>query len=96
MKVKNINGTSDTNCKCGSWLEHWEEFSGWIATFCIEKNCAKLATDGAHVQIANSLDYNWYIIPLCREHNKSILQITISNGHKLVPANKKETCEKDK
>ena len=24
---KNISGTSQNNCNCGSWLEHWEKFS---------------------------------------------------------------------
>ena len=28
MKVKNLNGTSQRTCKCGSWLKHWEKFSG--------------------------------------------------------------------
>ncbi len=25
MKIKNINGTSDNTCTCGSWLKHWEK-----------------------------------------------------------------------
>ncbi len=28
--VRNINGTSDTTCKCGSWLKHWG-VDDWIA-----------------------------------------------------------------
>jgi len=34
MKIKNINGTSQTTCACGSWLKHWEKFSGQTVTYC--------------------------------------------------------------
>ena len=27
MKVTNINGTSEYDCSCGSWLKHWEKFN---------------------------------------------------------------------
>ncbi len=36
MKIKNINGTSQAKCSCGSWLKHWQNFSG-------ELECAWLA-----------------------------------------------------
>lgn len=42
MKVKNINGTSDSICECESWLDHWKKFSGQSPpTYCSEKNCTK-------------------------------------------------------
>jgi len=93
-KVKNINGTSDNTCKCGSWLKHWEKFSGQTTTYCTEKSCLETELLGAHVQKADSIDNNWYIIPLCKTHNKSTGTIDISDTYTLVSANKKETCEK--
>ena len=27
MRVNNINGTSDNSCNCGSWLDHWKNYS---------------------------------------------------------------------
>jgi hypothetical protein len=38
-KIKNINGTSDNDCSCGSWMKHWEKFSGQTTQFCTEKSC---------------------------------------------------------
>jgi hypothetical protein len=94
-KVKNINGTSDNTCKCGSWLRHWEIFSNQKASFCSESACTKGATVGAHVQKSDSTDNKWYIVPLCGDHNALKGQeIYISDYTILVSANKSETCEK--
>lgn len=94
MKIKNINGTSDTTCKCGSWLKHWEKFSGQTTKCCQANSCAKTDVVGAHVQKATGSDNKWYIYPLCTEHNKHKGELEVSNSYKLVSANKKETCEK--
>ena len=48
MIVKNLNGTSQRTCKCGSWLKHWENFSGRSAKKC--SVCGKNAEVGGHVQ----------------------------------------------
>ncbi len=93
-KIKNINGTSDTTCKCGSWLKHWEKFSGQTTQYCTEIKCTNKDLVGAHVQKADSTDNNWYIIPLCNSHNQSTGIMEVSDSYKLVSANKKETCDK--
>ena len=94
MKIKNINGTSQTTCSCGSWLKHWGKFSGQIITYCPVKNCLDKNLVGAHVQKANSSDNKWYIYPLCNSHNQSTGELEVLDIFKLVSANKKETCEK--
>ena len=94
IRVKNINGTSNTTCKCGSWLKHWKNFSGQITICCIEPSCTNIKLVGAHVQKANSTDNEWYIIPLCKEHNKNQDELDVLDTYALVSANKKETCEK--
>lgn len=96
MKVRNINGTSDTICSCGSWIAHWKNFSGQKKpTLCPAYGCYNDDLVGAHVQKGdNSADQNWYIYPLCSEHNKHKGELKVSESYKLVPANKKETCEK--
>ena len=94
MKVRNINGTSQTNCKCGSWLKHWEKFSGQKAGLCCEKKCTKSSVVGAHVQKSDSSDNSWYIIPLCTGHNnKKGEEIELYGSPTLVSANKSQTCE---
>jgi len=94
MKVTNINGTADTKCSCGSWMNHWKSFSGQTITLCPVGACLNKDLVGAHVQKADSQDAKWYICPLCGEHNKSTGTLTIPDTIKLVPANKAETCDK--
>ena len=93
-KVKNINGTSDNRCSCGSWMKHWINFSNKSVIYCVEKSCINKNLVGAHVQKSNSYDHNWYIIPLCIAHNASDREIEIIDSCTLVTANKKLTCEK--
>lgn len=67
MKVKNINGTSDNECTCGSWLEHWKKFSGQpVPILCPEERCNIKPEVGAFVQKDSATDNSWYIVPLQR------------------------------
>lgn len=69
-KVKNLNDTFDRIPSTGnSWRQFWEEKSGKKIDKCSRRGCAKKATDGAHVQKADSDDRRWYIVPLCHECN---------------------------
>jgi hypothetical protein len=94
VEVKNINGTSDNICRCGSWLEHWKKFSGQaIPVCCPETTCIGKPELGAHVQRDNSADTSWYIVPLCRKHNgETGKSLTISDSVTLVSANINKTC----
>ena len=93
-KVKNINGTSRTTCKCGSWLKHWMNFSGRpLPKYCAEKSCINIPKVGAHVQRDSVVDKNWYIIPLCKFCNAKLGHtIEIGDSIILVSANIQETC----
>jgi len=90
-KIKNINGTFQNTCNCGSWLKHWENFSQRKALYCSEITCLKTNLVGAHVQKADSHDRKWYIVPLCNSHNMATGELDIGNTP-LVSANKAETC----
>ncbi len=95
IQVHNINGTSDNTCKCGSWLKHWENFSGKKAGLCAEVSCQASAEVGAHVQKENSSSSKWYIIPLCSKHNNMKGQsIYVMDSTVFISANTKETCNK--
>lgn len=96
VKVRNINGTSDTKCRCGSWLDHWVTFSKQSKpSQCPASGCVKRDIVGAHVQKGSgSSDQKWYIYPLCQDHNKHAGELDVSDVYKLVSANKKETCDK--
>lgn len=94
MRVKNINGTSANICKCGSWLEHWKRFSDQqLPPNCAEKKCFEKPEVGAHVQKDDDNDNNWYIVPLCTEHNaKTEESIDIVDNIVLISANVSFTC----
>ena len=94
MRVKNLNGTSQRTCKCGSWLKHWENFGGCVTTICSVVNCGEIAEVGGHVQKIGN-DNRWYIIPLCKScNNKKGEELEIYDDIKLVSANVSETCGK--
>ena len=93
MKIRNINGTSDNNCSCGSWLKHWENFSGQTTDFCQALGCLEQDIVGAHVQRGGGCtDQKWYIYPLCSKHNCHSGELVVSDSYLLISANKSETC----
>lgn len=96
MKVHNINGTSDNECKCGTWKAHWEKYNEKHASWpkwCSEKNCVSTPTVGAHVQKEVGADKDWYIIPLCADHNNMRgKSIDIVESTSFASANRGKTC----
>lgn len=95
MRVRNVNGTSDNKCNCGSWLDHWKKFSRQsLPSHCVEKSCTNPPEVGAHVQKDSSYDSGWYIIPLCQKHNAKTASLEIMDSTVLVSANVAETCGK--
>lgn len=93
MRIKNIKGTSDRKCKCGSWVKHWETFTGLPANVCSVTDC--YSTDqlvGAHVQKDVEGDANWYVCLLCKQHNSQAGTMEILSEMLLVSANVSETC----
>ena len=53
----------------GNWLKYWENATGKKAYLCHRVGCMNTATDGAHVQLVNSTNHKWYIVPLCHRCN---------------------------
>ena len=53
----------------GDWLQYWEKQTGMKAGTCHKTGCYATATDGAHVQLIDSDNGNWYIVPLCHKCN---------------------------
>ena len=94
MLVRNVNGTSEGTCACGSWLTHWAKFGGQtIPNWCPEVNCVSKTEVGAHVQSADPADEGWYVIPLCRAHSVQTGEnLNISEGIRLVSADVGKTC----
>lgn len=91
--VKNLKGTSDKKCNCGSWLEHWERFTNSKTTTCSVLGCFSNNIVGGHVQKVGP-DNTHYIIPLCQSHNMSSDEMVVSSFLSFASANKSLTCEK--
>ena len=91
--VKNIQGTSTHTCACGSWLQHWANFSGKpVPKQCVASGCSKPASVGGHVQLVGATDRHWFIIPICTDHNAQADSYHIRGTTIVVPANVSETC----
>lgn len=53
----------------GNWLAYWEDATGIEANRCHKLGCTQHTTDGAHVQLDDSNDKRWYVVPLCHKCN---------------------------
>lgn len=106
MNVRNIRGTSDNDCRCGSWLTHWSRFTNQpltTQTRCSVLGCFAPATCGAHIQVESGLfnaalggiaavrASHWHIVPMCQQHNMATGTLTVRSVP-LASANVSETC----
>ena len=90
---KNKSGTGERSCSCGSWKQHWLNFSGesWPPR-CSVVGCSNTPTLGAHV--FNTDVDGEKIVPMCDSCNKKTVPFDLKDGVILVNANKSETCKK--
>jgi len=67
LKVKNVSGTKEQSCACGSWIRHWKRYSKKPVEKCSVATCASAGTIlGGHVRRAKSKkDQKIFIVPLC-------------------------------
>ena len=94
MRLRNLNGTGENTCGCGSWLTHWEKHAETIGLMCSVAGCGQVAEVGAHVQREGLLAGDeWFIVPLCPRHNAARgATIVVHDDTILVPANVADTC----
>lgn len=88
---KNKTGTSNRTCTCGSWKQHWINYTSknWPSV-CAVEGCNNNATVGAHIYNSNA-EGEW-IAPMCESCNKKTGEFALKNHTALVPANKAKTC----
>ena len=89
----NKGGTAVRNCSCGSWKQHWLNFSGkpWPAT-CSVAGCNNRPVLGAHIRNPNVKGEK--IVPMCESCNHLTSTFNLKEGVMLVSANTSETCDK--
>ena len=99
IAVQHIKGSSEVSpkCKCGSWIKHWEKFSGKTRDKCSVVGCTEAAMEGAHIKIVNGTINSWYIMPVCESHNPPTnKKATVKSNTVFVPVRKDWACEKSK
>jgi hypothetical protein len=86
-------GTSNRSCACGTWKQHWMNFSNraWPIK-CSLLGCENAPTLGAH--LINTSSNDEYIVPFCDSCNKIATYFTIEEGSILIRANPSMTCIK--
>ena len=92
MRIKIEAGAPKKECKCGSWLAHWEQSAKKKAAKCSVIGCATPAEIGSHVT-KPSLGPVAFIVPLCPEHAaKTGETLDVAESIVFVRANKQPTC----
>ena len=88
MRVRNLNGASQSKYSGATLLAHWERFSRQHAYGCFVIGCKNKYSVGGHVQKDSLTDKNWYVVPLCEECNSKMgRDLDIWDMARLVPAN---------
>ena len=90
----NKNGTSDRSCTCGTWKQHWINYSNkeW-PTSCSVKGCTNKATLGAHV--INETVTGEKIVPMCNACNSQSYKFSLKGATGIPSANISKTCGKN-
>ena len=90
---KNKVGTGNRACRCGSWKQHWINFSGqsWPNS-CSVKGCNNSPTLEGHVINVNVSGEK--IIPMCDSCNQFSGPFDLKSGTTFVSANQSEACGK--
>ncbi len=83
-------GTTERDCSCGSWMNHWVKMTGkaWPMT-CSVEGCDEKATLGAHVYHANVEGER--IVPMCAGCNKKGEKFNLKGGTS-VPSARRDEC----
>jgi len=89
---QNVTGSGNDHCSCGSWKEHWMNFSNesW-PNRCRVSGCLSAAVYGIHIKTSSKSGE--YIIPGCSECNKKE-DLFLIRDTKLVSTRLDNTCKK--
>ena len=88
---KNKNGTGERTCKCGSWKQHWINYSSYSwPSSCQVSGCNDPASVGAHLRRLS--DNKEFIAPLCSACNNRTDNFYLKSDSMIVSADRGKTC----
>jgi len=94
MIIVHIQDPPPAPCHCGTWLQHWRNFSVLpLPIHCQEAFCRERPELGAVVKSSDDKDSNFYVVPLCKWHSQAKASLEISSFSTLVPADALHNCE---
>ncbi len=90
----NKNGSGDQTCTCGTWEEHWLNFSNesWPES-CSVEGCLNSATVGAHV--INPQIFGERIVPMCGLCHQSRGSFNLKTNIAVPSAVTEKTCNQE-
>lgn len=93
-RVRNKGNGAEPDCKCGSWLKHWQRFSPTRASsYCNAMNCRGHPEIGAHVyKVVTPPDTTEFIVPLCEDCHHRTEEFEVLGS--FVLADRNRTCER--
>jgi hypothetical protein len=92
MRVKKLLETPNAGCRCGSWLQHWDNFSRQKANFCMVLGCDGKPEVGGLV-CRETEPEQVCVVPLCRSCAAKVgTELDIVNTVNLVPVSLEDTC----
>jgi hypothetical protein len=96
MTTVHIHNTIQGPCKCGNWLQHWRNYSVLpMPLHCPATLCREKPEVGVLVQRTGAEPAGWCVLPLCRRHSQSKLDLEVSSFTVFVSADISQTCEQE-
>lgn len=83
-------------CSNGSWLQHWEKFSGRNASYCADCNCLYSENLVGAIVTLRTHRSDHFVVPLCPYHYSETGSIQICDSSVLVLAKRKRPLRKKK
>jgi len=96
MTIVHVQNSPRTPCQCGSWLQHWRNFSVLpVPLHCPEALCREKPEVGAVVKCSDANDAGDYVVPLCKRHSQSKAGLEISSFTTFVSADVSQNCRRE-
>jgi hypothetical protein len=96
MTTVHVQNPPPTPCHCGTWLQHWRNFSVLpLPIHCQEGSCRERPELGVVVKCGDGKDTDCFVVPLCKRHSQAKTGMEISSFSMLVSADVTQNCQRE-